>query len=262
MASNHFLFGPDGQQLLQREYVENGRSTTALSKELGVYPNLIVRALHHHNITIRTKGEAQALALESGRRVHPTKGKPLSSETKSKIGDKVSQAYSNMTDEEKQKRAALTSEQWEKRSDKEKQGILSKANKNVRRTAKDGSKLEQYLSAGLKLAGFDVNFHSEYVVQNEKMHVDLTVHLKDAKVAIEVDGPTHYLPIFGEEQLAKARKADAEKNGLLLSSGFKVIRIKDVNKNLSEVKMRRTLSTLQEKLADTALEDYTEIEVK
>ena len=61
------------------------------------------------------------------------------------------------------------------------------------------------------------------------------------KIAIEVDGPAHFLPIWGEENLQKRVKSDAIKSGLLLTAGFVVLRIKHITKNLSQKKQRDLL---------------------
>ena len=87
--------------------------------------------------------------------------------------------------------------------------------------------------------GHNVIFHKEGLVRNQSLEVDL--FLPNAKIAIEVDGPAHFLPIWGEENLQKRVKSDAIKSGLLLSSGFVVVRIKHITKNLSQKKQRDLL---------------------
>jgi very-short-patch-repair endonuclease len=52
---------------------------------------------------------------------------------------------------------------------------------------------------------------------------------------IEVDGPSHFLPVWGEDRLQKQMKADLDKNGLILSKGFVMIRIKALKTRLSLV---------------------------
>ena len=54
------------------------------------------------------------------------------------------------------------------------------------------------------------------------------MYIPELKTIIEVDGPSHFLPIWGEERLQKQVNADLRKSGSLLSRGFVVIRIKTV----------------------------------
>ena len=62
--------------------------------------------------------------------------------------------------------------------------------------------------------------------------------LPDLKTAIEVDGPSHFFPIWGEESLARNLRADSQKTGLLITSGFAIIRVKHTSKHLSKKQMR------------------------
>jgi very-short-patch-repair endonuclease len=54
------------------------------------------------------------------------------------------------------------------------------------------------------------------------------MYIPSLKTIIEVDGPSHFLPIWGEEKLRKQIKADVNKTGLILSKGYVIIRIKNL----------------------------------
>ena len=55
------------------------------------------------------------------------------------------------------------------------------------------------------------------------------MYIPDLKTIIEVAGPSHFLPIWGDDHLSKQEKFDLKKNGTLLSRGFVVIRVKALN---------------------------------
>ena len=95
-------------------------------------------------------------------------------------------------------------------------------------------------------AGYDVIFHKRGLVSNDKLEVDLFV--PSIKTAIEIDGPAHFLPIWGEENLQKHIRADAEKAGLLINRGFVVLRVKNLIRNLSSKNMRDALSQITDEL--------------
>ena len=78
-------------------------------------------------------------------------------------------------------------------------------------------------------------FRSQSLV-NTKLQIDLFI--PNINVAIEVDGPSHFLPVWGEEALAKTITYDAKKQGLILGKGLVLIRIKQ-SKDFS--KSRATL---------------------
>lgn len=85
MKHKHALFTPEGGRLLRAEYAGGRRSMADIARGLGVYPNLVRRALLHHGIVPRTHSEAQAEALRSGRHPHPTRGRKHTAEARRKI---------------------------------------------------------------------------------------------------------------------------------------------------------------------------------
>ena len=67
-----------------KQYQQNS-STYSIAKELGTYPKKIERILKKNGITLRTRSQAQANAIKTGRSKHPTKGEKRSEEEKNKI---------------------------------------------------------------------------------------------------------------------------------------------------------------------------------
>ena len=65
------------EEYVIKRYGEN-HSTYSIAKELGTYPKKIERILKKNGHELRSKGEAQSLAIKSGRTKHPTKGKKRS----------------------------------------------------------------------------------------------------------------------------------------------------------------------------------------
>jgi len=66
------------------------------------------------------------------------------------------------------------------------------------------------------------------ILPNDKTAIgkELDLYLPEFKVAIEIDGITHWKPIFGEETLQRTIKADQRKDLLCEQAGIKLIRIK------------------------------------
>jgi len=75
MRVRHFLFTQEGKKFLHEQYILKERSTYEIAEQLEVYPNMVRRALQSHKFPIRSKSEAQSVALKTGRHKHPTKGK-------------------------------------------------------------------------------------------------------------------------------------------------------------------------------------------
>jgi len=125
-------------------------------------------------------------------------------------------------------------------SDEDKANLRKLAAEAVRKASKEGSKIEKFIYEGLTKLGYEVIFHKRGLVVNDKLEVDL--FLPNIKTAIEIDGPAHFLPIWGEESLQRNIRSDAQKAGLLINRGFVILRVKNIIRNLSQKNMRDTLN--------------------
>ena len=235
-------FAEDNKDFLVREYVENNRSTYWISEKLGTYPNKVRRALKFLGVDLKSKSEAQSNALKSGRHKHPTKGRKRTEEERIKISEGMANHWENMSEEERDRRIALAKKQWEEMTENEKSELRSMAAEAVRRASQEGSKIEKFLKEGLTSEGYDVIFHMKGLIPAENLEVDLFV--PSLKTAIEIDGPAHFLPIWGEDSLQKNIRSDAKKSGLILSKGYCMIRVKQINKNVSEKSKRKPLALI------------------
>ena len=235
-------FAEDNKDFLVREYVENNRSTYWISEKLGTYPNKVRRALKFLGVDLKSKSEAQSNALKSGRHKHPTKGRKRTEEERIKISEGMATHWENMSEDERERRIALAKKQWEEMTENEKSELRSMAAEAVRRASQEGSKIEKFLKEGLTSEGYDVIFHMKGLIPAENLEVDLFV--PSLKTAIEIDGPAHFLPIWGEDSLQKNIRSDAKKSGLILSKGYCMIRVKQINKNVSEKSKRKTLALI------------------
>ena len=216
---------------VEKEYWDNQRSICDIAKELGTYNNAVRRALLKGTRGLRSKAEAQTLALSSGRHTHPTKGKHRPDSVKRAISATISETWANLPEEEKQKRSEAGKQQWNQKTAAEKSEFHKKAIKAVRKTSVEGSKLEKFLHEKLTEEDITTEYHKKGLVINDKLEID--IFLPELTTIIEVDGPSHFTPIWGNDALLKTQKADNEKNGLILEHGFCVIRIKQLKKNLS-----------------------------
>ena len=221
-------------------------STYQLAEKLDTYPNKVRRALKKLGVQLKTKSEAQKQALSSGRHKHPTKGTVRDESTKIKISESVYTYWQDLSDEEREARSETARENWENMSDAAKENLRQSAAEAVREAAKNGSKMEIFLKEHLTNSGLEVIFHKKGLVSNFNLEVDL--FLPTLKVAIEIDGPAHFFPIWGQESLNKHIRADAEKAGLLLAGGFVLIRVKHTSKSLTGKHKRDLVSLIEGEL--------------
>jgi very-short-patch-repair endonuclease len=214
-----------------------GQSSVSLAKDYNTYQNKIIRILKKYGEPIRTPSEAQELALKAGRSEHPTKGKRAGESTKLKQSETQAKRWRSMNPEKKENLRAGARERWEDRSEESKKAMLTKAGQALQKASKEGSKAEKYINTMLQKHGYSVIMHKTGLIAGD---YELDLYLPDLGIVIELDGPQHFLPIFGEELLQKNIKYDATKNGALISKGFSVIRVKYIVKHLSE-KIKRDL---------------------
>lgn len=214
-----------------------GKSTCVLAKEYDTYQNRIARILKKHNEPLRTSSEAQKIALEAGRSEHPTQGKKASEETKVSQSKSQTKRWATMAEADKIEFKEGAKERWETRSLESKKAMLTKAGYALQKASKEGSKAEKHIYSKLQEAGYTVVMHKKGLIPGD---YELDLYLPETNIVIEIDGPQHFLPVFGEELLAKNIRYDTIKNGLLMNKGITVIRVKYIIKHLSE-KVKREL---------------------
>ena len=229
-----------------KQYWTLERSVGDIAKELGTYPNKVRRALKSHGIKLRDKGSAQAVALKKGRSSHPTKDKGHSEESKLKISESVAQNWENLSEEELESRRETARKQWANMSEEDKIKLRESAIPGIKRASQEGSKLEKYIRDKLTKENYVIEYHKKGIVPNDNLEVD--IYLPELGTAIEIDGPSHFLPIWGDEALRKTIKSDNEKNGLLRYHGVMVLRVAQKKKTLSQKAMRDTWSSIKKEL--------------
>lgn len=236
----------DKKNILEQLYLKEKKSFQQIAEQYNTYANKLRRDAQKFKIPIRDKSEAQKNALLTGSHKHPTKGKTRSKETKEKIGLSVLNSWENLDDKELERRKKEAQKRWNNLSEDQKSNITRMANVAVRNSSKTGSKLEKYLLQELLSNGYKVDFHKEQILSNTKLQIDL--FLPELNVAIEVDGPSHFLPVWGEETLQRNIKYDNKKSGLILGKGLVLIRIKqmsDFSPSRAKIIMDDLLQTIE-----------------
>ena len=243
------LSDTDKQKTIHKLYIEEKMSFGEIAVKYETYPNKIRRDAIRFNIPIRDKSAAQKNVLSEGKASHPTKGKQRTTEEKNKIAHGVYSAWGNLSEQDRNKRKKESKQRWEKLDDSVKENMLASAYRAIRKSSTEGSKLEKFLLSELIDNGYRVEFHKEQILSNTKLQID--IFLPEQNLAIEVDGPSHFEPVWGEDSLSKNQKYDRKKTGLILGKGMKLIRIKqthDFSKaraNLLSGKLMQVLKTIE-----------------
>jgi very-short-patch-repair endonuclease len=255
-------------QLNEKEVIDlynEGVSTYQIAKDLNTYPNKIRRILHKNGIELKTRSEAQKNAIDKGLVNLPTKGKKRSKEEKIKISFGMKKAWVDMDEEMRNQYSERSRDRMINMPADQRRKMLEAAMKGVQTAGKEGSKLEKFLFTELTKVGYVVEFHKKNLIANQNLEIDL--YVPSCKTIIEIDGPSHFLPIWGEEKFQKQIKADAAKTGLILSKGFVIIRIKTMTDRVSLASRQSARSILIEKLSSISknfpgkTERYIEVEI-
>lgn len=238
------------EKIIRSMYLDDKKSFADIAKEYDTYSNKIRRDAVGFQIPIRDKSDAQKNALKSGKHQHPTKGKERSLEEKNKIGMGVLKSWDGLDAKSLQDRKNKSKEAWDKMDEDSKKNMVKLANDAVRLTSKVGSKLEKFIFDNLLQDGYKAEFHKEQSLLNTKLQIDL--FLPSMNTAIEIDGPSHFLPVWGEDALAKNISYDQKKQGLILGKGLVLIRIKqtkDFSKTRSQLiyaKLKVVIDNIQQ----------------
>lgn len=253
--SNHIydnLNDAQKEHIIRDLYQQSNYSFGDIAERLQTYPNKIRRDAKKFNIPIRSKSEAQKNALNTGKHKHPTKGVARPEEIKQKIGLGVLNAWEKLDDIEIESRKSKAKANWDKLDDNTKDSMHRSAMQAVRHSSKVGSKLEKFLLEQLMKQGYSVEFHKEQTLTNTKLQIDL--FLPQLNIAIEVDGPSHFKPVWGEETLNRNQKYDKKKSGLIVGKGWHLIRIKQT-KDFSVARANLIYNDLRSAIQDCQKSD-------
>jgi hypothetical protein len=236
--------------IINQLYLQEKKSFQDIASKYNTYANKIRRDAKRFRIQIRNKSDAQKNAIKTGKHKHPTKGEKRSQEIKNKIGLSLIKSWNNLSEQEKNNRKQKAKDLWDNLSEDEKSQRLKMANNAVREASKVGSKLEHYILNELIKNGYKIDFHKEQILSNTKLQLDLFV--PSLNIAIEVDGPSHFLPVWGEDSLKKNIKYDNKKSGLIIGKGLKLIRIKQKH-DFSNARASIVVDNIITILSDTKL---------
>lgn len=204
------------------QYKKN-RSSYDIANELNTYPNKIRRVLIKHGYDLRDKSEAQKTALKTGRSKHPTLGRERTDKEKRSISKKMVEVWDSKTEEEMQEVRDRAKKNWDALPADWKKAFTLAGTRGLLEAAKTGSKAEKALMTKLQEAGYNFVFHKKDLVPGG---YEYDLFLPELKTVIEIDGPQHFWPIWGEARLQDIIKTDEIKSGLLLSNGYCIIRLK------------------------------------
>lgn len=228
-------------------YYNQKKSLRDIAAENGTYVTKLSKLLKANGYTLKTKAETQREVLETGKSKHPTKGTKRPDEVKRAISESNHKVWANLSKKERKKRSKIGKEVWNSMTEEQREEFLKKGRDAVRKTSKEGSKMENYLY-GLLSQQYTVTMHKKGLVANEKLEVDL--YVVELNTVIEIDGPSHFDDIWKDGSLERNIRADNEKTSLLINNGYTIVRAMDLRKNKSDIYFRQAGEKILKVLED------------
>lgn len=214
---------------------KDGSSTYEIATKYETNPNMIRRRLIKNGVELRSKSEAQKNAIESGRVDHPTKGRERTDEEKLAISSSAVKYWNDMDDTEREKRKKQAEDNWKGMSPVQREDMRRKGIRQIQKAAVEGSKLERKVQEFVLAAGYSFEAHKKNLIPTENLEIDLYIPV--LRAIIEVDGLSHFEPIWGEKALKNQVRADTKKDGILLSRGFYLVRIENRSSSMAIAKL-------------------------
>lgn len=224
---------------------EEGLSCAEIAEQFSTYPKKIERLLKKQGVALRSRSDATKGAMKKGRLEHPTKGKERTEAEKEAISKGVEKSWQEMDELDRKALSDAAKKRWDKIDPLKKREMQERAGRALRISSIEGSKAEKFLKKKLNDLGYQVVMHKKGLVEGN-FEIDLL--LPELNTIIEIDGPQHFLPLFGQDKLKEVVKLDSIKNGLLLAEGYCIIRVKYMLKGLSQKSARTLWELVSEEL--------------
>lgn len=227
-------------------------STYGAAEKLGCNQSHVVRLIAKFNkenpknpIKKRNKSEAQKNYIKRTG-THQRSGTTHSDETREAISDSMRAVYDGpQGDEIREKISIKRQEEWAEMSEADKSEVLQTLKEASRAKAQsgEGSNFENYLAECLEEHQYVVEQRTQTYTPGQKFHVDIA--LPAEKLIIEVDGPTHWSPIYGEDELLKVQQKDKLKDNTLHIAGWNVLRVQDGSGSTTRARFIRVLEKVE-----------------
>jgi very-short-patch-repair endonuclease len=231
---------------LTEHYVNKNLSTWQIARDVGTHPNTVRRALKSFGIKLRERSDAQVNYLAA--HDHPATGTTRSQEAKERITSGIKAHWDRMSEDEKRERceeiAQRSKRTWQSKTDEEKDLAVRKMTSGNRKAQGRGSKNENMVARLLAARGYKLAQRTTEYTPGGAFEIDIAI--PSEAIAIEWDGPAHFSPIYGEDDLARVQDKDERKNATLLSNNWTVLRVRDHSTSHSKIFCERAVDAIEE----------------
>jgi very-short-patch-repair endonuclease len=211
-------------EFLQKHYVKDKKSTVAIAKMIGGYPEQVNRALKKFGLPIRSKSKASRNFYKQGGE-NSRKGYQFTEEEKDKASI-VAKDYwlSDASADAKAKISKSSQAMWNDKTDQEKAEAVARLHAGCRVASQQGSRAQKKIAEILRTKyGYATMEGVTELAGIGNLEVDIA--LPQDGLIIEVDGITHFKQVYSDNRYERAQEHDKRKNDIMTGAGWSVIRV-------------------------------------
>ena len=239
-----------------KKMYEDGMSTHQIGEKFNMKAGSVCYRLKKMGVILRDKSSAQKTSLATGISKHPTKGRKRTIAEKLAISEGSAKFWENLPEAERKKKQEELVKRgkniWKNMTEEQKENLRKASIEGIRKSSVEGSIIERTLYSYLISENINAEFHVKNLIPDPDLEVDIWI--PKLKIVVEIDGPGHFFPLWGEETLKKVQEADQRKNGLILSHGLVMLRIQNKKTQLSQKNIRDICKEAVRLIKNVALE--------
>lgn len=215
------------------EQYNKGRSTRDIARQLDAYPMTINRILKKNGI--QTRDLSASLKKYFEQHEHVMKGQKMSREEREKRAAGMKRHWDSLGEEQREQVVSrlvnMTQERWNSLSEAQQHDLIYKMHLGSREASIHGSKFQNEVCKQLVRRGYKAKQRTTRHTPGSQLEIDIAI--EEHTTAIEIDGKSHFVDIFGQEKLEQKILKDQQKDDILMSRGWRVIRVRDNSKSFT-----------------------------
>jgi len=234
------LSSQQGKVLLKKLYFEDEKSLQEIATELDSYAMTVKRAMLSHGFTLRTKSEAQRLALANGKSSNPVKGPRTKSEKKS-ISKGVRKKWES-GGYDKKKYEEEGKKRYNDLAKEEKEKFNRDGVEGLRKLSRRGSSFKKIICERIKKKYKEAAINEEVYINGYLVKPSIWMPKENLAISVLTAHDIH--PIFGDESLQKKYKKINEAKKAVLSNNGTMIWIRNERRETSRAVVDEAIKSI------------------
>jgi very-short-patch-repair endonuclease len=151
-------------------------------------------------------------------------------------------------------------ERWRHLSDKKKQEALGSLQRAQRGSKAGTSHMERMVGEELEKRGYKIMRRTKNFTPGGSMEIDIAI--MSEKIAIEIDGPSHFKKLYDDDSLDRKIASDKKKNKYINDMGWTMIRAQDHTTSPSLIAANRAADDIEQIIKSSSRKKINIVEIK